>query len=173
MKSINWIQFTWDLANLPPLDFELPEHYQISVATAEDEKELRKVIGSSFTLDPTWNPSMKAVTQTIDAWLDRANAEETSVYLALRHGVRIIGAAIVSLDPEAENHLSPGPCILLEYRNRGFGTRLLERSLAMLREAGLPRAFAIGKENSLVSKFLYTKFESAQAPYDLDSALAA
>ena len=172
MKSINWIQFTWDLASLPALESELPEHYQISRATADDEKELRKVIASSFTLDPTWNPSMKEVMQTIDGWLDGMK-ESSNVYLALRHGVRIIGAAMVSLDAEADHHLCPGPCILLEYRNRGFGTKLLERSLAMLREAGLPRASAIGKENSPVSKFLYTKFDSVQSPIDLDSAVAA
>jgi GNAT superfamily N-acetyltransferase len=173
MKSTNWIQFTWDLSALPPVASELPEHYQISVATAEDEKELRKVISSSFTLDPTWNPTMKEVTQTIDGWLDGASEAKTSVQLALRHGARIIGAAVVSLDPAAENHLSPGPCILMEYRNRGFGTRLLERSLTLLREAGLPRAHAIGKENSPVTKFLYTKFNSAQSPHNFSSALAA
>ena len=173
MKSINWIQFTWDLSALPEVQVELPEHYQISTATPDDEKELRRVISSSFTLDPDWNPSMKQVAETIETWLDRADDAGTSVYLALRHGVRIIGAAVVLIDPAADNHLSPGPCILTEYRNRGFGTRLLERSLGILREAGLPRAFAIGKESSPVTKFLYTKFNSAQAPHDISSVLAA
>ena len=173
MKSTNWIQFTWDLAALPQVESPLPEHYQISLATAEDEKELRRVISSSFTLDPTWNPTMKEVTQTIESWLDRANEAETTVHLALRHGARIIGAAVVAVDGAAENHLSPGPCILMEYRNRGFGSALLERSLSLLREAGLPQACAIGKENSPVTKFLYTKFGSVQTPHDFTSALAA
>ena len=173
MKSTNWIQFTWDLSALPQAEPELPEHYQISVATAEDAKKLRKVISSSFTLDPTWNPTMKEVTQTIDGWLDEATDAKTTVHLALRHGARIIGAAVVSVDPAAENHLSPGPCILMEYRNRGFGTRLLERSLAVVRDGGLPRAHAIAKENSPVAKFLYTKFNSAQALHNFSSALAA
>jgi predicted N-acetyltransferase YhbS len=173
MKSTNWLQFSWDLNALPQAEAALPEHYQISIATPDDEKEFRRVISSSFTLDPTWNPTMKEVTQTIDGWLDEASEEKTSVHLALRHGARIIGAAVVSVDPAAENHLAPGPCILMEYRNRGFGTRLLERSLAALREAGLPRACAIAKENSPVTKFLYTKFNSSQAPFDFSSALAA
>jgi N-acetylglutamate synthase-like GNAT family acetyltransferase len=173
MKSTNWIQFSWDLTALAPCEAELPEHYEISVATPDDEKEFRRVISSSFTLDPTWNPTMKEVTQTIDEWLDEASDGKTSVHLALRHGARIIGAAVVSVDSAAENHLSPGPCILVEYRNRGFGTRLLERSLTTLRDAGLPRACAIAKENSPVTKFLYTKFDSSQAPFDFSSALAA
>jgi hypothetical protein len=173
MKSTNWIQFSWDLTAFSQPAAELPEHYQISVATPDDEKELRRVISSSFTLDPTWNPTMKQVTQTIDSWLDEASETKTSVHLALRHGSRIIGAAVVCVDSAAENHLSPGPCILMEYRNRGFGTHLLECSLGTLRDAGLARACAIAKENSPVTKFLYTKFNSSQAPFDFSSALAA
>ena len=173
MKAINWLRFTWDLTTLPDALPALPEHYDLTLGGRDDEKELRKVIASSFTLDPTWNPSMKEVMQTIDGWFDGADESGKNAYLALRHGVRIIGAAMVSLEADSDNHLCPGPCILLEYRNRGFGTKLLERSLAMLREAGLPRASAIGKENSPVSKFLYTKFDSVQSPIDLDSAVAA
>ena len=173
MKTLKWLQFTWDLTALPQPAAELPEHYQITVATPEDEKELRKVIVSSFTLDPSWNPTTKDITQTIDGWLDGAADAETRVYLALRHGLRIIGAAVVSVDTASENHLSPGPCILMEYRNRGFGTRLLERSLAILRDAGMQEARAVAKENSPVTKFLYTKFNSVQAPHELSSALAA
>ena len=57
MNLSNWIRFRWDLTQLPKFDFELPEHYEIGAATAEDETELRKVISSSFVLDPTWNPA--------------------------------------------------------------------------------------------------------------------
>ena len=173
MKSINWIQFCWDLTALSQPKTELPEHYQISIATSDDEKEFRRVISSSFTLDATWNPTTKEVTKTIDGWLDEASGTDASVHLALRHGARIIGAAVVCVDPAAQNHLSPGPCILMEYRNRGFGTCLLERSLATLRDRGLTRACAIAKSNSPVTKFLYTKFNSSQAPFDSSSALAA
>jgi len=173
MKPSNWIQFTWDLSALTGSGTELPEHYQIVPATPEDEKELRRVISSSFTLDPTWNPALQEITQTIEAWLDRANESGTIAYLALRHGTRMIGAAVISLDPSAESNLLPGPCVLMEYRNRGFGTLLLERSLLTLREAGFERASAIGMENSPVTKFLYPKFQSTQAPHDFTAALAA
>lgn len=173
MKPSNWIQFSWDLTIPPQSTSELPEHYQIARATADDGKELRKVITSSFTLDPGWNPALQEVTQTVDEWLDRASATDTHAYLALRHGTRIIGAAVLSLDAAAENHFSPGPCVLMEYRNRGFGTFLLERSLATLCEAGLTRACAIAKEQSPVAKFLYTKFDSIQAPFNAPAAIAA
>ena len=167
MKGNDWIRFTWDLPALSLSEPALPEHYQIAPATAEDEKEMRKVISSSLTLDPTWNPAMQEVMQTIDGWLAVASGTDKSVFLALRHGLRIIGAAVISLDPTAENHLLPGPCIMMEYRNRGFGTQLLERSLASLRSAGLVRASAIGRANSPVTKFLYTKFRSTTAPHEI------
>ncbi|CAN5733219.1 hypothetical protein BH20VER1_BH20VER1_12660 [soil metagenome] len=173
MKPINWLRFTWDLTALPPHEQPLPERYQITTVTREEEKELRKVISSSFTLDPDWNPAMQEVMQTIDAFLARAAARDDTVYLALRHGVRVIGTAVVLLDPAAEHHLAPGPCLLMEYRNRGFGTQLLARALQALREAGLSQASAIGKENSLVTKFLYPKFNGTSVPHESPAAVAA
>ncbi|MGI8819619.1 MAG: GNAT family N-acetyltransferase [Chthoniobacterales bacterium] len=173
MKPISWLQFTWDLSALSSVVLDLPEHYQIVPATPEDEKELRKVISSSFALDPNWNPSMQEVMQTIEPWLERAGETATSTCLVLRHGSRIIGASVLSLDANAENHLAPGPCMLIEYRNRGFGTNLLARSLGALRDAGLVSARAIAKENSPASKFLYTKFNSTLAPRETGAALAA
>ena len=173
MKLSNWVRFTWDLTRLPQFDAQLPEHYEITPATAEDEKELRRVISSSFVLDPAWNPAMQEVTEMIEPWLDRAFKPETSSCLALRHGTRIIGASVVSHEPDAEINLSPGPCILMEYRSRAFGTRLLEQSLARLRDGGLTRASGIAKENAPVTKFLYTKFNGVASPLDVTPVAAA
>ena len=77
MSLSNWIQFRWDLTQLPQFDSELPEGYEIGPATAEDEVELRKVISSSFVLDPAWNPSTQEVMETIEPWLERAFASPT------------------------------------------------------------------------------------------------
>ena len=173
MKLLNWVRFTWDLGKLPPIVSELPDHYQIGPATNQDENELRKVLSSAFVLDPTWNPAMGEVMLTIQSWLDHAFTSEKSTCLALRHGSRIIGASVLSLDPEADNHLAPGPCILMEYRNRGFGTRLLESSLKSLREAGLLSAIGIARENAPVARFLYTKFGGVPGPADIMPLLAA
>ena len=173
MKLIKWVQFTWDLAALPASTSELPEHYQISPATEEDEKELRRVVTASFALDPDWNTTMQDVMQAVDAWLDATLASKANGCLALRHGSRVIGASVLSLDPSATNHLLPGPCVLMEYRNRGFGTHLLERSLTTLRDNGLTHATAIAKENSPVTKFLYTKFNGVASPRDPSPLLAA
>jgi GNAT superfamily N-acetyltransferase len=173
MKLVNWVRFTWDLTRLPASEVRLPEHYEITAASADDEKELRKVITTSFVLDPAWSATMHDLKQTIEAWLDRAFTGEHAACLALRHGTRIIGGAILSLDGDAENHLAPGPCVLNEYRNRGFGTQLLAHSLAALREAGISHATAIAVDNAPVSKFLYTKFDGEHAPVDFTPLLAA
>ena len=172
MKLLSWVHFTWDLTKLPPFEVQVPEHYQITPITKEDEAELRKVVIASFVLDPAWNPAMQEVKRKIDMWFGRA-FDSTSICLALRHGLRIIGGSVLSLDPNAENNLAPGPCILMEYRNRGFGTRLLESSLTLLREAGLSRAMAIARENGPVAKFLYPKFHGIVTPVEITPLLAA
>jgi ribosomal protein S18 acetylase RimI-like enzyme len=53
----------------------------------------------------------------------------------------------------------------MEYRNRGFGTRLLEQTLTRLRDSGLTQATGVAKENLPVSKFLYPKFNARSEPY--------
>ena len=61
----------------------------------------------------------------------------------------------------------------MEYRNRGFGTRLLEHSLTRLREAGLSEAIGIAIESAPVTKFLYPKFKGTPSPHDSTPLLAA
>ncbi|MDQ2824007.1 MAG: GNAT family N-acetyltransferase [Verrucomicrobiota bacterium] len=173
MKLLNWVRFTWDLRKLSPADLQLPEHYQITPATGEDETELRKVFSTSFLLDPTWNPAIGEVMHKLHNWLDGAFAGDNTTCLALRHGTRIIGAAVLCLDPDALSHLAPGPCILVEYRNRGFGTCLLESSLRLMREAGLTNAIGLARENAPVAKFLYPKFQGIIASNDVTRLLAA
>jgi predicted GNAT family acetyltransferase len=173
MKLSNWIRFTWDLTQLPRFEESLPEHYEIGPATAEDEMELRKIISSSFVLDPMWSPELQDVTEKIEGWLQRAFASSSCIFLALRHGTRIIGASVLSTEPEADMHLIPGPCISMEYRNRGFGTRLLEHALTRLREAGVVQASGVAKESVPVSKFLYPKFNATSEPYDFTPLVPA
>jgi GNAT superfamily N-acetyltransferase len=173
MKLSNWIRFTWDLTCLPSFENPLPEHYEIGPATAEDEKELRKIISSSFVLDPMWSPDLQEVTEKIELWLERAFGSPACTFLALRHGSRIIGALVISTEAEADMHLIPGPCVSMEYRNRGFGTRLLEQALSRLREAGLREATGVAKENLPVSKFLYPKFNATSSPCDFTPLVPA
>ncbi len=63
---------------------------------------------------------MREIMRMVSSWVDRALACDLSACLVLRHGQRIIGASVLSFDPEADSHLAPGPSILMEYRNRGI-----------------------------------------------------
>jgi hypothetical protein len=142
-------------------------------ATKDDATELRKVFSSAFLLDPIWNPAIGEVMQKVQTWLDRAFDSDNNACLALRHGARIIGAAVLSLDPNGDNHLAPGPCVLMEYRNRGFGARLLQSSLQLLHAAGLPRALGIARDVAPATKFLYPKFGGHIAALETSGLLAA
>ncbi len=163
MKLLRWVRFTWDLTSLPSPDVRLPQHYEIAATAAEDEQLLRKVFSSAFLLDPSWNSAIGEVMQTIQSRLDAALASDKYTCLALRHGPRIIGAALLGLNEDAEDQLSLGPSILPEYRNRGLGTRLLESSLIWLREAGLTCASGRALDYAPAAKFLYPKFNGVIA----------
>jgi GNAT superfamily N-acetyltransferase len=173
MKPLTWIQFSWDLSAFSDADLGLPKHYEIAPVNPADETELRKVFSSAFLLDPAWNPAIAETMQTIQPWLDRVFGSGTSTCLALRHGTRIIGTTAVSTDPDADSHLIPGPCVLMEYRNRGFGTALLKASFQRLREAGIAKAIAITRAGAPVTKFLYPKFGGVASVVNMSALLAA
>jgi GNAT superfamily N-acetyltransferase len=160
MKLLKWVQFIWELDKVSAQAEALPAHYQISAAGPGDEMALRKVFSSSFLLDPAWNPAIGEVMQTIQTRLDAALASEGQTCLALRHGQRIIGAAVLHADPSAMEHLAIGPSILPEYRNRGFGTLLLHACLLKLRQAGLGSVSAMAPDYVPATRFLYPKFGS-------------
>ena len=160
MKLLKWVQFTWEMEKVPAMAGALPAHYQILPASSADEMALRKIFSSSFLLDPAWNPAIGEVMQTIQTRLDAALTSEGQTCLALRHGQRIIGAAVLNPDSAAMEHLAIGPSILPEYRNRGFGTLLLHACLLKLSEAGMTSVSAMAPDYVPVTRFLYPKFGS-------------
>jgi predicted acetyltransferase len=83
--------------------------------------------------------------------------------LVVSHGARIIGASCLSGEREVRSHLLTGPCLSMEYHNRGLATALLAQSLLTLREAGVSLARGITKEGSITAQFIYPKFGSALA----------
>ncbi|CAN5394734.1 hypothetical protein BH20VER3_BH20VER3_16430 [soil metagenome] len=168
MKIVQWVRFTWDLDTLPGGEISLPAHYSFTSAKRTDEKDLRAVIARSFAHDTSWGDAIHDVNGMLDGWVEQAFApEHRGIALALRHGLRIIGAAILIPDAAALNHLSPGPCVSMEYRNRGLGTALLGESLRQLRAVGLKRAAALTKSNAPVAKFLYPKFNGVLSSGDV------
>lgn len=165
MRLVHWVRFTWELEALPTLHPELPEHYHFTVAGSADQRELRAVIARSFAHDTSWGGAIHEVNAMLESWLESAfDPLAKAVVVALCHGTRIIGTTILVPDAVAEDQLAPGPCVQMEYRNRGLGTALLAEALRRLREAGLTRASTIARSNGPVAKFLYPKFAGAVVP---------
>jgi hypothetical protein len=105
--------------------------------------------------------------------LDLAFQRESLPAIVITHGPRIIATSVLNTDPAADSNLVSGPCVLVEYCNRGLGTALLHASLQQLSEAGLTQAAGITKENSAACKFIYPKFGSTSAPCEYTAPLAA
>ncbi len=171
MKLVHWTRFTWDLARLPEIDLSLDPHYHIRTATREDEKNVRNVILSAFSLDMDWADTLKRLLQRFTDQIDDVFAQKDIHCLVVTHGSRIIGASVHDVREDTENHLVSGPSILNEYRNRGLGTALLYRSLLALRDAGVQQAYGVTKSTSPATKFIYRKFNSTSAPYDMEPQL--
>src|ERR1700677_2436212 len=168
MKLVRWMRFTWDLTKLPELKSEADSHYNFRVATQDDEKMVRSVISSAFSLDMDWSDTLKSLRDHFEAQIDKVFTEKEVPCVVVLHGTRIIGASSLDTSKETENNLLSGPCVLSEYRNRGLGTILLHRSLLMLREAGLDKARGITKYNVPAAKFIYPKFNSTSEQYDIE-----
>jgi GNAT superfamily N-acetyltransferase len=164
MKPIRWLSFTWDLTKVDLPELTVPRHYRVGQAGAEAQEELQRVIKRSLALDPSWNATLPEVSATVMASIARASAIESTLSLTLQHGTRIIGGTLLAPLVSAPEHLVPGPCILMEYRNRGLGTLLLVTALRQLRDAGVTRPCAITRENSPAARFLYSKLSGNPSP---------
>lgn len=173
MKLVRWLRFTWDLQKLAALKGEAASQYTIRVATPDDERMVRSVISSAFSLDMDWSDTLKSLRDHFEAQVDKvfSGKEKEVSCVVILHGTRIIGASALAPDEAAENHLVSGPCILSEYRNRGLGTILLHRSLEFLRDAGLKKAYGVTKYNVPAAKFIYPKFDSTQQQYEFEPAM--
>jgi len=172
MKLVRWMRFTWDLTKLPAVKSELDSHYHIRVATHDDEKSVRSVISSAFSIDMNWSDTVKSLRDHFEAQIDRVFVEKEVPCIVVSHGTRVIGASAMDMTKEVDNNLLSGPCILSEYRNRGLGTTLLLRSLELLRDGGLEKAHGITKSNVPAAKFIYTKFNSVSAPFEFEPEMA-
>jgi predicted N-acetyltransferase YhbS len=165
------MRFTWDLAKLPDAP-PLGSQYHIRAATRDDEENVRTVIHRAFTLDSDWANTLNYMLAMIDSQLPEVFRHRDVPALVVTHGSRIIGASIMVPVEDGESNLLSGPCILIEYRNRGIGSALLHRSLSLLRDAGLSRASGVTKDGVSAAKFVYKKFGSAVVEYEPTETLA-
>lgn len=173
MKLVRWTRFSWDLAKLPVLDIRIDPHYHIRPAIKEEERSIRNVIMSAFSLDMDWADTLENMKARLESEISAVFEQKDALCLVITHGARIIGASALNLDADAESNLISGPCILSEYRNRGLGSALLYESLLALRERGLQSARGVTKSNVPAAKFLYPKCNSVSESHEYQTQLAS
>jgi GNAT superfamily N-acetyltransferase len=171
MKLVRWRRFTWNLKELPALNEPLKGLLLLRPALADEREQVERVILSALTLDSTWGNALTAFRARLDNHLEAIFRSQDVPALVVSHGPRIIAASAIAAFAGMDNHLLSGPCVLLEYHNRGIGTALLHASLSHLRTAGLNSAHGIAKENSVSARFLYPKFGSTSAECEYDVGL--
>lgn len=165
MKLENWACYSWNLKDFATGCPPVAPSFSIRPATPEDEEAVRAVVLSSFTLDSAWSPFLREIRPLVETALASIFHEKHVPHcLVVAHGARVIGASGMTLEPEAKNHLLTGPCLSMEYHNRGLATTLLAQSLLLLRDAGLSAARGITRKGSVSAQFIYTKFGSVRLP---------
>ncbi|RYD76278.1 MAG: GNAT family N-acetyltransferase [Verrucomicrobiaceae bacterium] len=168
MKLVRWRRFTWDLSKLPQQNLPVPSHYTLRIGTREDARAAYNVISSAFSLDTAWSDTFQSFRDPLNQHLEAAFAKEGVPALVITHGQRIIAASALSTDMDADSNLISGPCVLVEYRNRGLGTALLYASLVQLKNSGLSHVRGICKDTAPTSKFVYPKFGSTSEIYSFE-----
>lgn len=158
-----WVQFSWNLKNLPSEVPKIDPRYAVELATPDDRKLLQAAISRSVTMEPAWNVDAALRIKLADDLIDHALPAGEITFIAIKHGSRIIAAAGIREEPDKASHLPVGVCVLNEYRCRGLGTFLLYESLRRLRERGLENARVVTKKGVPADRFLYPKFGGERA----------
>lgn len=158
IATTSWNQFVWQ-TNLLPTESVLEAPFSIRRARSEEREKVTQVALLALTMNTEWYSASSVAAACIKAAGERAFAQhqEPSV-LVMTHGSRIIGVSILDVHPDASYHLTSGPWILMEYRNRGLGTALLQASLQELSHHGVVEARAVTRAKSIAARFVYPKF---------------
>ncbi|MCX6968875.1 MAG: GNAT family N-acetyltransferase [Verrucomicrobia bacterium] len=164
---ISWICFEWKTSGLPK-DGVSFEPFVIRAAEKSEQESVAKSIKSAFSMDSVWGDVSRPLAEKIAAGIEAAFLLPEPSCVVLAHGSRVIGASVLDGSPDATNHLSSGPCILHEYRNRGLASGLLAASLAFLQKKEIAVARGLTRANSITARFIYPKFGGVSHPIEGD-----
>jgi GNAT superfamily N-acetyltransferase len=157
-KQLPLATFRWKLGDVTTDKLVLPKPFTCRAADGEELATAERVVKSAYALDPVWSGSSRYLEGVVLPGLRRCFEEDVTC-IVVQHGNRIIGASGYLAEPtEDECHLVTGPCVLMEYRNRGLGSALLQVTLQELRKLGLSEAAGRTRPSSPVSGQFYAKF---------------
>jgi len=161
-RQIALARFVWKLNGLDSAP-EIPKPFTLRAAGEQETDDALHVVRSAYSLDPEWSGGRKHVEDVVLSRATRVLDSEPSCLFVL-HGNRIIAASVYEVEPADGIHLTTGPCVLIEYRNRGIGGALLAATLAALRERGVREAVGQARPNTASAKFLCPKFGGQPVP---------
>lgn len=127
-------------------------------ATREEGEEVLRVLLLSLSMDSAWNDSFAQAERYLSEAVARIFNDTEPLCLVIPKGNRMIAASLLDPVPEAPSHLLSGPSVLMEYRNRGIGSRLLHASLEALAEAGVTNPAGITRDKTVAAQHVYPKF---------------
>jgi predicted GNAT family acetyltransferase len=170
MKSIGWSRFSWEAKDLPETSrYIITETYSLRTANRQEKTLVHQVINSCFAQESCWNDvASKLMPRMQQEVEDRFTHHHEGDCLVITHGNRVIAASVVDPSRSSDNHLITGPCITVEYRNRGFGALLLKESLLLAAQGGAEVLFGVTRTTSPAARFVYPKYGGISVPYDFD-----
>lgn len=161
-KPTKLCQFRWKLSELPPGVSKPPKPYVLREASEHELADALRVIRSSYELDHEWCGCGAHIVGSVLPGVRQAFGDEPTC-LFVQHGSRVIGASAFLPEPGDDGvHLVSGPCVLIEYCNRGIGTVLLAATLEALRARGFAEAVGQTRSGSVSAKYFYKKFGGQQ-----------
>lgn len=125
---------------------------------------------SNFALDADWTDLLQEMRVSFEAQVAEVFSHKEVPCLVVTLGQTLVGASVLDLDVDSQNHLISGPSVMAEYRNRGIGGALLHESLRHLASTGLTTARAITRIGVPTAKFLYPKFNSTSSAIEREPA---
>jgi len=157
-RPVALARYTWNLQELPPGAGEIAAPFVLRTAGDQEADEAVALVQASYNLDPEWSGCALHIKGTVLPAVMKALAKEPTCLFVL-HGNRIIAASVFDCEPATgEVHLVSGPCVLIEYRNRGLGGALLGATLQALRDRGISEVTGRTRPNSASAKYLCPKF---------------
>jgi GNAT superfamily N-acetyltransferase len=157
-----WVQFSWDLKNLPVEAPKLAPRYTAEAASIEDRDLLLAAVTRSVSMESGWSDDLTSRIKLAEEIVGTAFPAGEVSFIAIKHGARIIAASALRDSADKVSNLPLGISVLNEYRCRGLGTYLLYESLRRLRERGLDQARVVTKKGITADRYLYPKFGSTR-----------
>ncbi len=156
-RPVTLARFCWKLADLKPGSASIPKPFVLRQAGEQELEDALRVVQASYNLDPEWSGCAKHIDEVVLPGVRKAFVQDATC-LFLQHGNRVIAASVYNPEPEDGIHLVTGPCVFIEYRNRGIGGALLFATLEALRERGVNEACGQARPGTSSAKFLCSKF---------------